>query len=123
MDDLTLSLTSTGTIVAPALLASRHDTDPVRDRVSGGTRQSHLPRICHRVRRRALTPPSLAPRTVRHQRQTLAQVLNEAVKYGTRDEYRALLAAARDHRPGAAVALLFPPGGASPRCSGWPGKT
>lgn len=72
----------------------------------------------------------LAPRTVRHHRQTLAQVLDEAVKLGmitgnpvrsvdpphvpdydgvalTRDESHALLAAARDHRLGAAVALLF----------------
>jgi hypothetical protein len=36
MDDLTLSLTAAGTLVAPVLSASRHDTDPVRDRVSGG---------------------------------------------------------------------------------------
>jgi integrase len=72
----------------------------------------------------------LAPRTVRHHRQTLAQVVDEAVKMGAlvgnpvrsvkplrvadsesvaldRDETRALLAAARDHRLGAAVALLF----------------
>ncbi len=73
---------------------------------------------------------TLAPRTVRHHRQTLAQVVDEAVKMGAlvgnpvrsvkplqvtdadgvaldRDETRALLAAARDHRLGAAVALLF----------------
>src|SRR5262245_36658728 len=72
----------------------------------------------------------LAPRTVRHHRQTLAQVVDEAVKMGAlvgnpvrsvkplrvadaeavaldRDETQALLAAARDHRLGAAVALLF----------------
>jgi integrase len=73
---------------------------------------------------------SLAPRTVRHHRQTLAQVVDEAVKMGAlvgnpvravkplrvtesagvalgRDETRALLAAVADHRLGAAVALLF----------------
>jgi integrase len=73
---------------------------------------------------------TLAPRTVRHHRQTLAQVVDEAVKMGAlvgnpvrsvkplrvtdadsvaldRDETRALLAAARDHRLGAAVAFLF----------------
>lgn len=72
----------------------------------------------------------LAPRTVRHHRQTLAQVVDEAVKMGAlvgnpvrsvkplrvtdgdgvaldRDETKALLSAARDHRLGAAVALLF----------------
>jgi integrase len=72
----------------------------------------------------------LAPRTVRNHRQTLALVVDEAVKMGAlvgnpvrsvkplraadadavaldRDETRALLAAARDHRLGAAVALLF----------------
>jgi integrase len=72
----------------------------------------------------------LAPRTVRHHRQTLAQVVDEAVKMGAlvgnpvrsvkplrvteadgvaldRDETRALLAAAREHRLGAVVALLF----------------
>jgi integrase len=73
---------------------------------------------------------TLAPRTVRHHRQTLAQVVDEAVKMGAlvgnpvravkplrvtdapavaldRDQTRALLAAVRDHRLGAAVALLF----------------
>jgi integrase len=73
---------------------------------------------------------TLAPRTVRHHRQTLAQVVDEAVKMGAlvgnpvravkplrvtdppgvaldRDQTRALLAAMRDHRLGAAVALLF----------------
>jgi integrase len=73
---------------------------------------------------------TLAPRTVRHHRQTLAQVIDEAVKMGAlvgnpvravkplrvtdppgvaldRDQTRALLAAVRDHRLGAAVALLF----------------
>jgi integrase len=72
----------------------------------------------------------LAPWTVRHHRQTLAQVVDEAVKMGAlagnpvrsvrplrittgdgvaldRDETRALMAAAQDHRLGAAVALLF----------------
>jgi integrase len=72
----------------------------------------------------------LAPWTVRHHRQTLALVVDEAVKMGAlvgnpvrsvkpvriaasdgvaleRDETRALLAAVRDHRLGAAVALLF----------------
>jgi integrase len=72
----------------------------------------------------------LAPRTVRNHRQTLALVVDEAVKMGAlvgnpvrsvkpvriaasdgvaleRDETRALLAAVRDHRLGAAVALLF----------------
>jgi integrase len=72
----------------------------------------------------------LAPWTVRHHRQTLAQMVDEAVKMGAlvgnpvravkplrittgegvaldRDETRALLAASRDHRLGAAVALLF----------------
>jgi integrase len=67
---------------------------------------------------------------VRHHRQTLAQVVDEAVKMGAlvgnpvrsvkplrittsdgvalhRDETRALLAASQDHRLGAAVALLF----------------
>jgi integrase len=73
---------------------------------------------------------TLAPWTVRHHRQTLAQVVDEAVKMGAlvgnpvrsvkplrittsdgvaldRDETRALLAGVRDHRLGAAVALLF----------------
>lgn len=73
---------------------------------------------------------TLAPRTVRHHRQTLAQVVDEAVTMGAlvgnpvrsvkplrvtdadgvaldRDETRALLATAGDHRLGAAVALLF----------------
>jgi integrase len=73
---------------------------------------------------------TLAPRTVRHHRQTLAQVVDEAVKMGAlvgnpvravkplrvtdapgvaldRDQTRALLAAVRDHRLAAAVALLF----------------
>jgi integrase len=73
---------------------------------------------------------TLAPWTVRHHRQTLAQVVDEAVKMGAlvgnpvrsvkalwittsdgvaldRNETRALLAAAQDHRLGAAVALLF----------------
>jgi integrase len=73
---------------------------------------------------------TLAPRTVRHHRQTLAQVVDEAVRMGAlvgnpvrsvkplrvtetdgvaldRDQTRALLAAVRDHRLGAAVALLF----------------
>jgi integrase len=73
---------------------------------------------------------TLAPRTVRHHRQTLAQVVDEAVKMGAlvgnpvrsvkplrvtdsdgvaldREETRALLAAVADHRLGAAVALLF----------------
>jgi integrase len=72
----------------------------------------------------------LAPRTVRHHRQTLAQIIDEAVKMGAlpgnpvrtvkpvrvpdsagvaleADEARALLAATADHRLGAAVALLF----------------
>ncbi len=72
----------------------------------------------------------LAPRTVRHHRQTLAQIVDEAVKMGAlvgnpvrsvkplrvadadgvaldRDETRALLAAAAEHRIGAAVGLLF----------------
>jgi integrase len=73
---------------------------------------------------------TLAPRTVRHHRQVLAQVVDEAVKMGAlvgnpvravkplrvgesdgvaldRDETRALLAAVEDHRLGAAVGLLF----------------
>jgi len=73
---------------------------------------------------------TLAPRTVRHHRQTLAQVVDEAVKMGAlvgnpvravkplrvtesagvalnREETRALLVAVADHRLGAAVALLF----------------
>jgi integrase len=73
---------------------------------------------------------TLAPRTVRHHRQTLAQVVDEAVKMGAlvgnpvravkplrvtdsagvaldRYQTRALLAAVADHRLGAAVALLF----------------
>jgi integrase len=73
---------------------------------------------------------TLAPWTVRHHRQTLAQVVDEAVKMGAlvgnpvrsvkplrittsdgvaldREETRALLAAVQDHRLGAAVALLF----------------
>ena len=73
---------------------------------------------------------TLAPRTVRHHRQTLAQVVDEAVKMGAlvgnpvrsvkplrvpdpdgvaldRGQTRALLAAVADHRLGAAVALLF----------------
>jgi integrase len=73
---------------------------------------------------------TLAPRTVRHHRQVLAQVLDEAVKMGAlvgnpvravkplrvgesngvaldRDQTRALLAAVADHRLGAAVGLLF----------------
>jgi integrase len=73
---------------------------------------------------------TLAPRTVRHHRQTLAQVVDEAVKMGAlvgnpvravkplrvtesagvaldRDETRALLAPVADHRLGAAVALLL----------------
>jgi integrase len=73
---------------------------------------------------------TLAPRTVRHYRQVLAQVVDEAMKMGAlvgnsvravkplrvtastgvaldRDETRALLAAVGDHRRGAAVALLF----------------
>jgi integrase len=73
---------------------------------------------------------TLAPRTVRHHRQTLAQVVDEAVKLGALtgnpvrsvkplrvtdaegtaldpDEVKALVAAVADHRLGAAVALLF----------------
>jgi integrase len=73
---------------------------------------------------------TLAPRTVRHHRQVLAQVVDEAVKMGAlvgnpvravkplrvaesdgvaldRDQTRALLAAVADHRLGAAVGLLF----------------
>jgi integrase len=73
---------------------------------------------------------TLSPWTVRHHRQTLAQVVDEAVKMGAlvgnpvravnplripdppglaldRDQTRALLAAVADHRLGAAVALLF----------------
>jgi integrase len=72
----------------------------------------------------------LAPRTVRHHRQTLAQVVDEAVKMGAlvgnpvravrpprvpdaggvaleRDEMKALLVAASEHRLAAAVAMLF----------------
>jgi integrase len=72
----------------------------------------------------------LAPWTVRHHRQTLAQIVDEAVKMGAlpgnpvravkpvkipesagtaleADEAKALLAAIKDHRLGAAVALLF----------------
>jgi len=72
----------------------------------------------------------LAPRTVRLHRQTLAQVVDEAVKLGALignpkrsvkplrvtepggvalalEETKALIAAARDHRVRAAVALLF----------------
>jgi integrase len=72
----------------------------------------------------------LSPWTVRHHRQTLAQIVDEAVKMGAlvgnpvravkpvrigetggvaleRDEAGALLAAVKDHRLGAAVALLF----------------
>lgn len=72
----------------------------------------------------------LAPRTVRHHRQTLAQIIDEAVKMGVLagnpvravkpvripdsggialepDQTRALLAAVSDHRLAAAVALLF----------------
>jgi integrase len=72
----------------------------------------------------------LAPRTVRHHRQTLAQVVDEAVKMGVlvgnpvrsvkplrvtdsagvaldKDETAALLMAIKDHRLAAAVALLF----------------
>ena len=78
---------------------------------------------------------TLAPRTVRHHRQVLAQVVVEAVKMGAlvgnpvravkplrvsesdgvaldRDETWALLAAVGDHRLGAAVGLLF--------LQGWP---
>lgn len=73
---------------------------------------------------------TLAPRTVRHHRQTLAQIVDEAVKLGALvgnpvravkpvriaettgvalepDQTRALLAAVEGHRLGAAVALLF----------------
>jgi integrase len=73
---------------------------------------------------------TLAPWTVRHHRQTLAQVVDEALKVGAlvgnpvrsvkplwittadgvaldRDEMKALLGAARDHRLGAAVPILF----------------
>jgi hypothetical protein len=73
---------------------------------------------------------TLAPRTVRHHRQTLAQVVDEAVKMGAllgnpvrsvkplrvtesdgvaldRDQTKALLEAVEDHRLGVAVALLF----------------
>jgi integrase len=73
---------------------------------------------------------TLAPRTVRHHRQVLAQVVDEAVKIGAlvgnpvravkplrvgesdggaldRDQTRALLGAVGDHRLGAAVGLLF----------------
>jgi integrase len=73
---------------------------------------------------------TLSPWTVRHHRQTLAQVVDEAVKLGAlvgnpvravkplripdppglaldRDQTKALLAAVADHRLGAAVALLF----------------
>jgi integrase len=72
----------------------------------------------------------LAPRTVRHHRQALAQIIDEAVKMGVLagnpvravkpvrvpdpggialepDQTRALLAAVSDHRLAAAVALLF----------------
>jgi integrase len=72
----------------------------------------------------------LSPWTVRHHRQTLAQVVDEAVKMGAlvgnpvravkpirigesegvaldRDQTAALLGAVRDHRLGAAVAMLF----------------
>jgi hypothetical protein len=72
----------------------------------------------------------LAPRTVRHHRQTLAQIVDEAVKMGMivgnpmrtvdpphapdfegvaleRDEIQALIAASREHRLGAMVPLLF----------------
>lgn len=49
-DELTLSLTPAGALVAPALSASRHNTDPVRDPVSGATRQSHSPCLLHRLR-------------------------------------------------------------------------
>ncbi len=72
----------------------------------------------------------LAPRTVRHHRQTLAQIIDEAVKMGAlpgnpvrtvkpvrvpdaagvaleAGEAKVLLAATADHRLGAAVALLF----------------
>jgi integrase len=72
----------------------------------------------------------LAPKTVRDHRQTLAQIIDEAVKMGTlvgnpvrsvrpprlaisdgvaleRHETQALLAAVHEHRLGAAVALLF----------------
>ncbi len=89
----------------------------------------------------------LAPRTVRHHRQTLAQVVDEAVKMGAlvgnpvrsvkplrvtdsegvaldRDETRALLAAAGDHRLGAAVRRCYScRGGGCPRCSAWHGRT
>jgi integrase len=74
--------------------------------------------------------PDLAPRTVRHHRQTLAQIIDEAVKMGVLagnpvravkpvrvpdsggialepDQTRSLLAAVSDHRLAAAVALLF----------------
>jgi integrase len=73
---------------------------------------------------------TLAPRTVRHHRQTLAQIIDEAVKMGALvgnpvravkpvrvtdpagvalepDETRALLDAVGEHRLAAAVALLF----------------
>lgn len=73
---------------------------------------------------------TLAPRTVRHHRQTLAQIIDEAVKMGVlvgnpvravkpprvpepvgvaldRPATQALLAAASEHRLAAAVALLF----------------
>jgi integrase len=73
---------------------------------------------------------TMAPRTVRHHRQPLGEVVDEAVRRGAlvgnpvravkplrvtdsagvaldRDETRALLAAVADHRLGAAVALLF----------------
>jgi integrase len=72
----------------------------------------------------------LAPRTVRHHRQTLAQIVDEAVRMGALvgnpvravqpvrvtdspgvaldiEQTRSLLAAVEDHRLGAAVALLF----------------
>jgi integrase len=73
---------------------------------------------------------TLAPRTVRHHRQTLAQIVDEAVKMGALvgnpvravrpvrvaeaagaaldiDQTRSLLATVADHRLAAAVALLF----------------
>ena len=88
----------------------------------------------------------LAPRTVRHHRQTLAQVVDEAVKLGALTgnpvrsvkplrvadsegmalepaEVKALVAAVADHRLGAAVALLFLQGWRISECSGWPGRT
>ncbi len=109
---------------------------PSRGTGCGGSRRTWASCRCVELDYRVVTEwqarlgPELAPRTVRHHRQTLAQVVDEAVKMGAlvgnpvravkplrvtesagvaldRDQTRALLVAVADHRLGAAVALLF----------------